>query len=483
MTATPAPRRLTLALKVPLLVAVLMIGVAAAISKLVLLRLEETQERHFAELGGAYLDGLTTALTPAVIRRDPWEAFDALDRSRSRYSGVAAVRVLVLLPDQSILAASDPMAHPLGSAAPAEALAAATSPRLASPEGTVWIARALTEGGVGIGRIAAEIDVATFGAERRATLLALIGVNAALTLLFATLGWLLVRRMLRPVLLLSDRFARASEGRLEPIPEHALPPPDSEEGRAFRRYNAAAAAIAEREALLRRLAEEERRALVGRYASAMAHEVNNPLGGLFNAVRMIERHGADPERRARAAALLERGLTGIHNVVRASLMLWRGGDDDRAFAPGDADDLRYLIESETRRRDLVLDWRQDLAGHPQVPAQAVPAQAVRQIALNLLLNACAASPPAGVVRFEAVTEGGTLRLTIEDQGPGLPAEARAFLTGAAPERLPPGSGLGLWTVGRLAASLGATLRIAGPPGTSITIVIPHAARPALSAAA
>jgi signal transduction histidine kinase len=478
MRREPSPWRLRLALKVPLLVAVLMIGVAAAISKLVLLRLEATQERHFAELGGAYLDGLTTALTPAVIRRDPWEAFDALDRSRSRYSGVAALRVLVLLPDQSVLAASDPLAHPLGSAAPAEALAAGTSPRLASPAGTVWIARGLAEGGVGIGRIAAEIDVATFGAERRATLLALIGVNAALTLLFATLGWLLVRRMLRPVLLLSDRFARASDGRLEPIPDRDLPPPGSDEGRAFRRYNAAAAAIAEREALLRRLAEEERRALVGRYASAMAHEVNNPLGGLFNAVRMIERHGADPERRARAAALLERGLTGIHNVVRASLMLWRGGDDDRAFAPGDADDLRYLIESEARRRDLVLDWRQDLAG--QVP---VPAQAVRQIALNLLLNACAASPPSGVVRFEAVAESGALRLTIEDQGPGLPAEARALLSGTAPERLPPGSGLGLWTVGRLSASLGATVRLAGPPGTSIIIVIPHAARPSLPAAA
>ncbi len=478
MRREPARRRLTLAFKVPLLVALLMIGVAAAISKLVLLRLEATQERQFAELSGAYLDGLGTALTPSVIRRDPWEAFDALDRSRSRYSGVAALHVLVLLPDHTVLAASDPLAHPLGSAAPPDALGEAGSPRLASPSGTVWIARGLAEGGVGIGRIAAEIDVTTLGAERRAALLALVGVNAALTLLFATLGWLLVRRMLRPVLLLSDRFARASEGRLEPIPERDLPPADSDEGRAFRRYNAAAAAIAEREALLRRLAEEERRALVGRYASAMAHEVNNPLGGLFNAVRMIERHGADPERRARAAALLERGLTGIHNIVRASLVLWRGGDDDRPLAPGDVEDLRYLIESEARRRDLLLDWRQDLSGH-----QPVPAQAVRQIVLNLLLNACAASPPAGAVRFEAVTEDGALRLTIADQGPGLPAEARALLTGSAPERLPPGSGLGLWTVGRLCASLGATVNLGGPPGTCIAIAIPHAARPALPAAA
>jgi hypothetical protein len=46
---------------------------------------------------------------------------------------------------------------------------------------------------VPIGRIAAEVDISALAIERRATLLALVGVNAVLTLLFALLGWLLVR--------------------------------------------------------------------------------------------------------------------------------------------------------------------------------------------------------------------------------------------------------------------------------------------------
>jgi signal transduction histidine kinase len=470
--------RWPLAIKVPLLVAALMIGVAAAISKLVLLRIEATQAAHFTELAGAYLDGLSTALQPALIRRDPWEAFDALDRSRTRYSGVGAKRVLVLLPDDTVLAASDPLAHPLGSPAPPPSHPDGDPTGLDTTLGTVWIHRAMVEAGVAIGRIAAEIDVTALAAERRAALAALIGLNAVLTIIFAALGWLLVRRMLRPVLHLSDRLARASDGRLDPIPEAELPPGDTDEGRAYRRYNAAAAAIAEREALLKRLAEEERRALVGRYASAMAHEVNNPLGGLFNAVRMIERHGADPVRRARAAQLIERGLTGIHNVVRASLVLWRGEVDDRPLASGDIDDLRYLIESEARRRDLVLAWRQDLAAMPSIPAQAV-----RQIALNLLLNACAASPPGGTLRFDAITAGGALTLTVADDGPGLPPAAAAVLTGAADDRLPPTGGLGLWTVARLAAELGATISIAAPPGAAITVRIAHAAQRRLADAA
>ncbi len=469
--------RLPLAIKVPLLVAALMIGVAAAISKLVLLRLEATQAAHFAELGGAYLDGLSTALHLSVIRRDPWEAFDALDRSRARYAGVAVQRVLVLLPDETVLAASDPLADPIGSDAPEASRQFDGGAELAVAADSVWIHRGLTEGGVGIGRIAAEIDVSALAAERRATLIALIGLNAALTVLFATLGWLLVQRMLRPVLSLSDRLARASDGRLDPIPEAELPPADSDEGRAYRRYNIAAAAVAEREALLRRLADEERRALVGRYASAMAHEVNNPLGGMFNAVRMIERHGDDPVRRARAAILLKRGLTGIHNVVRASLMLWRGESDERGLEPGDIDDLRYLIESEARRRELILHWQQDITG-----PLAVPAQAVRQIALNLLLNACAASPPQGTLRFLAVSERTDLVLIVTDEGPGLPAQARDLLTGRAPDRLPEAGGLGLWTVSRLLDGLGASLTLAGPPGTRITVRIPHGTERRLAAA-
>ena len=281
------------------------------------------------------------------------------------------------------------------------------------------------------------------------------------------LGWLLVQRMLRPVLRLSEHLGRAADGRLDPIPEAELPPADTEAGRAFRRYNAAATAIAEREALLNRLAEEERRALVGRYASAMAHEVNNPLGGLFNAVRMIQRHGDDPERRLRAASLLERGLTGIHNIVRASLILWRGEADTRPVSVADIDDLRLLIESEARRRDVILDWHQTMEG--SFPA---PAQAVRQIALNLLLNACAASPPGGRITVRADAADGLLTLFVGDEGPGLPAEARRLLLDGQTEQVPQAGGLGLWTVVRLVRELNAELQLADPPGTHISIRIP-----------
>ena len=469
MTAAFHPQRWPLAVRAPLIVALLMIGIAAAMSKVVLDRLARDQAQSFRQLTGAYLDGLSTALHSPVIRQEPWEAFDVLDRARHKYSGVNPRIVLVILPNDTVLAALDPATYPVGMNAPEKARDDRAEPDLADPGARVWVHRTLREGGKQIGRIAAEIDISNIQQVRRETFWTLLGVNGALTLLFAGLGWLVVHRTLRPLLRLSSYLARAGDGRLELIPERKLPPPDTEAGKAYRRYNAAALAISEREALLHRLADQERRALLGRYASAIAHEVNNPLGGLFNAVRMIQRHGDDRERRDRAATLLERGLTGIRNIVRASLVVWRGDSDERNLTSADIDDLRFLIESEAHRRDLTLVWNNALGEDARVSAQAF-----RQLALNLALNACAASPPGTRVVFDVRSDVSAVLLSVSDEGPGLPDEARASLVPPSGREERATTGLGLWIVSRILEEQSATIEIQGPPGTAIAIRIPHA---------
>ncbi len=456
------------ALTVPAMVALLMITAAALVSKVVLARLNETQTEHFQALTGAYLDGLSTALKPYVLRRDPWEAFDVLDRARDRYAGLESRAVLVILIDETVLAASDPRAYPVFAPAPHASRAEKAVIDLGRATETVWIHRDLTDGGVKIGRIAAEIDVHRMQEERWQALLTLILFNAVLTGVFVVLGWLLVRRLMKPLTRLSDLLAHSTDGTLRPLTESELPPADTEVGQAYRRYNAAIAAIAEREALLQHMAEQERRALMGRFASAMAHEVNNPLGGMLNALRMIQRHGDDRTLRDGALTLLQRGLTGIQNVVRASLMTWRGDTDGQPLTPGDIDDIHFLIQSEANRRELSLSWTVDFD-----TTLAVPGHAVRQIVLNLLLNACAASQPGGQVRFLAKLEKSELHLLVEDQGPGMPAEARLTLLGTTREKIQV-TGLGLWATSLLVAKLDGSIIVGGPPGSLISVTLPLA---------
>jgi hypothetical protein len=71
------PRNWPVTLKVPILVAGLMVGVSLLVTDRVLERLVDTQERHLDALAGAYLDGLSSAILPDVLRADVWEVFDA----------------------------------------------------------------------------------------------------------------------------------------------------------------------------------------------------------------------------------------------------------------------------------------------------------------------------------------------------------------------------------------------------------------------
>lgn len=458
------------AFKVPIVVALLMIVVAAGISKIVLQKIGETQTRHIEQLTGAYLDGLSTALLPPLMRRDAWEAFDALDRARQLYSGVHALDVLAILPDGKVLAAADPIAHPVLSLAPPTARPPVSSAGpLEADAGQAWIHREIKSEGIAIGRIAALIDVSAYIAERHEAELALLVVNAALTLVLAGLGYFFVRRMLAPMNVLSSAFADAQVGRPEIIAEDRLPPPDTEGGRLLRGYNRMVAAIEERETLRRRLGEEERIAVLGKLASSMAHEVNNPLGGMFNALAMIRRYGDDAARREGAANLIERGLASIRNIVRAALVQWRAGDSGAPLTRSDIDDLRYIAQAEADLRRVRLDWSVALDS-PEIP---IPAQYVRQVVLNLLLNALAATPESGTVSFFCEAGDGAFVLEVRDEGPGMPQDARARLVEGSAS--PSGSGLGLWTVSRIVAMAGGGIEVENSRGTAVYVRLPFAA--------
>ena len=226
---------------------------------------------------------------------------------------------------------------------------------------------------------------------------------------------------------------------------------NSEFGLLFRRYNALVEVLRERELLDNKLAEEEKLASLGRLASGIAHEINNPLGGMLNAVDALKRHGERESVRATSTRLLEQGLFGIRDLVRSTLMAYRSDRRLVDLSAQDFNDLRLLVESELKRKSLTCAWQNDIVG-----TVAVPAGAVRDAVLNLLLNACQASPEGGTICVRATADTSTLTVHIEDQGGGMPERLKHYL--AAPEagRAPVDGrgGLGLWMVKRLIEDTG-----------------------------
>lgn len=469
------PRTWPITIKVPLLVVILMLVVSVVMTDRVLRRLEMSQETHLKELASAYMDGLSALVSPHVLLHDTWEVFDALERAAGDYSGLELMWTTVVTPSGNIIASSQPLTFPADSQlmnAFAEKFAGNSEFILAEPEERAHLKRVLTYQDREIGAIYADIGISRLLKERRDVLTTLLLTNLVLTLALAALGYVLVRRMIQPIKTLSRYLGRARTGAVVPIPPGMTPPSGSEFGRLFERYNDMVRAVTERETLAMRLAEEEKLASLGRLTSGIAHEINNPLGGLFNAIDALKHHGAREDVRRTSISLLERGLAGIRDVVRAALHIYRTDKSPRSLTSSDIEDLALLIQPELKRKKLNIDWISDFNGSLAVPAS------VRDLALNLLLNACAATPEGGRIGFSVVCKRTTLDLWISDQGGGLPDAAKAYLESSDAGKAPikGRAGLGLWMARRLADELGASVTVSPNDGrgTRISLKIPLA---------
>jgi len=477
--------RWPLTLKIPLLVVVFMVAVAIAVSNVVLHRLASDQELHLQQLADSYLDGLSAAIQPNLLRRDVWETFDALDRARGLYSALRTKYALVSLPDGTILAASDPVAFPTGVPVP-ESLMKHFVPggglALDEERGLAWVTRTLRQDDHELGAIMAEFDISNLLQIRRDVLWTLVLANAGLVTLLSLAGYVITRRLLRPISILTEHVNRAGSGKLEEIPAGLLRDDGSEIGQLVVSFNQMAGALRDREQLAIRLAKEGRSVLLGKLASGMAHEVNNPLGGMLNVIDTLKKHGDDQETRLRALDLLERGLTGIANVVRAALTTYRGPPVNRGLRSRDMDDLQFLLQHEVARRKLTLRWSNSLPDALQVDSLTL-----RQVTLNLLLNACAASPPNSSVEFSAETVGEAVTVRIRDHGPGLPQSVRDLFE--QPQRAPQVPteelGLGVWTVCRLVGRIAGRIDVlrSDESGTDLRVTIPFEPMEAIDAVA
>ena len=331
--------------------------------------------------------------------------------------------------------------------------------------GRAWLARSLREEGFSVGRILAEIDISELLRVRKQVLLTLVAVNAGLALGFATIGSLALRRMLKPLSVLSGYVERVRAGRADPIPESKRRHISREFDLLFERFNAMALALNEHEELASRLANQEKYAVLGKLASGMAHEVNNPLGGLFNALDTLRRHGDDRQVREATLNLLERGLTHIRNVVRSTLVTYR-----REAGELFASCRRYRRSSIARRAGSLAKAgsirlgqrpprcgsgrrRKREASHTQSPDQRL-----RRDAGRAELSICERAPSKTRSRSKSATTAQDCPTILPNTSSDMPMKRPSV-----------GGGLGLWIVRRLVADQGGEIRLVEEGGFSTLI--------------
>ncbi len=238
-----------------------------------------------------------------------------------------------------------------------------------------------------------------------------------------------------------------------------------------------------------RLRRLDQLAGVGRLAAETAHEVRNALTAVKTLLQLLPTRGDDPELRGPFLALASEEVERTERLLDALLAQARGDTPDASSKTGHRCEPGVALHGVAQlvaRRASERGARITVELGPDLPAAAIAGDALRQVLLNLALNALAANATGGDVRLAARRvdpaggNGAAIELSVEDRGPGVPPALRSrvfepwFSTDAARP-----SGLGLAIARDLVEAAQGSIAIEDRPGggARICVRIPACAGP------
>jgi len=219
----------------------------------------------------------------------------------------------------------------------------------------------------------------------------------------------------------------------------------------------------------RRLFQAQRLSATGTLAAGIAHEINNPLGGMLNAARAMQAGRLDDAKRAEYVELIIEGMERMRSIVQRILQFRPKEIDRGAVRMREVVD-RAVAFCEHRFRHRGVEVRNE------IPADLSPAHGdtleLQQAILNVLMNAVdACEKGKGLVRVMGRREADAVRIAVEDNGSGMDREALArctdpFFTTKDPGE---GTGLGLAVVQSILEHHGGRLEIESKKGEGTTV--------------
>jgi signal transduction histidine kinase len=234
----------------------------------------------------------------------------------------------------------------------------------------------------------------------------------------------------------------------------------------------------EKRALAHKAQMAEKLAAVGTMTAGLSHEIRNPLNAALLQLTVLERRvqrlGGELQAPLLEPLLLVKDeIRRLDHILEDFLQFAR----PREFVPRPVElsqavaRVLDLLAGEAERRSIRLE--RELTGEPGSTLVAGEEERLRQVLVNLTLNAIEATPDGGLVKVRCGPEAADARteeggpgvgVVIDDSGPGVPEAARdrifePFFTTKAK-----GSGLGLSIVHAIVSQHGGTVAVEASPG-------------------
>ena len=221
-----------------------------------------------------------------------------------------------------------------------------------------------------------------------------------------------------------------------------------------------------------KMKKAERLSAAGQLAASLAHEVRNPLASISGAAGILRRGVARAEYLEDSLDIIQKESQRLNKLLTNFLNFAnpRSPRLQRTDPTAILSSVASLAEHAAgdRHVSLVLDSPQQGAEIDCDPEQ------LKQVLLNLIINAVEASPAHSAVRLSAHMEQRRILIEVEDEGSGIPDEVSDRIFDPFFTTKPQGTGLGLAVSSTIVSQHGGTLSFHGnsPHGTTFRIELP-----------
>jgi two-component system sensor histidine kinase FlrB len=231
--------------------------------------------------------------------------------------------------------------------------------------------------------------------------------------------------------------------------------------------------ISEMRRLEKRMQQSERLAAMGEMAVQVAHEIRNPLGGLELFASLLREESLSVDDHNRYIDNIQISIRSLSSILDNMLCFSRNPKPNRESVQMREivdDILEFMLPLFEQRRIQIVKR------HRETQPAWVDREMMRQVVINLVLNALQALPENGKLTVTSLQQQDCVALKIRDSGIGIPKKYLNMIFDPGFTTHQSGSGLGLAIVHRLITAHGGQISVRSKEGwgTEFTINLPTA---------